>query len=86
MIPTLETQRLILPQLELADAEQVQVLFGRWEIVQYLAARVPWPYPPDGALTFCRDIALPAIQNGVEWHWTIRLKTMPDRIIGSISS
>src|SRR5438876_4113868 len=84
MVPTLETQRLILPSLELADAEQVQVLFGRWEIVQYLAARVPWPYPPDGALAFYRDVALPGIQNGVEWHWTLRLKTTPDQIIGSI--
>ena len=85
MIPTLETQRLVLPQLELADAEQVQVLFGRWEIVRYLAARVPWPYPPDGALTFYRDVAVPGMQNGVEWHWTIRLKTKPKEIIGSIS-
>ena len=24
------------------------------------------------------------MQNGVEWHWTLRLKTTPDQIIGSI--
>lgn len=58
MIPELETKRLILRPLELADADQIQILFPQWEIVRYLARRVPWPYPPDGALTFIRDSRL----------------------------
>ena len=71
--------------LELKDAEQVQEVFPKWEIVRYLAAVVPWPYPPDGALRFYRDVALPAVARGDAWHWTLRLKTDPAQIIGSIS-
>jgi len=70
--------------LELADAEQVQAIFPQWEIVRYLNARVPWPYPPDGAYTFYRDVALPGVERGEAWHWTLRLKSDPGRIIGSI--
>ncbi len=44
--PTLETPRLLLRPLDLADAAQVQLLFPHWEIVRHLAAQVPWPYPP----------------------------------------
>jgi RimJ/RimL family protein N-acetyltransferase len=84
-IPILATPRLILRPLELADAEAIQILFPRWEIVRFLASRVPWPYPADGALTFIRDIALPAMRQGTEWHWSIRLKTRPDQLIGEIS-
>src|SRR5258708_26044904 len=79
------TGRLILKPLELADAEQIQQLFPRWEIVRYLANRVPWPYPPDGAQQFFREVALPAMERGDSWHWTLRLQEGPDQIIGMIS-
>jgi len=85
MTPILETPRLILRPLELADAEQVQKIFPQWEIVRYLAKVVPWPYPLDGAYTFYRDVALPAVERSEAWHWTLRLKTAPDQIIGSIT-
>jgi RimJ/RimL family protein N-acetyltransferase len=85
MIPQLETPRLILRPASLDDAEQTQRLFPHWEVVRLLAARVPWPYPADGALTFYRDIALPAIARGDEWHWSLRLKTNPAQLIGLIS-
>jgi len=85
VITTLETPRLLLRPLELADAAQVQILFPHWDIVRYLAAIVPWPYPPDGAYTWYRDHALPAMDRGEEWHWTLRLKTSPDCVIGSIN-
>jgi RimJ/RimL family protein N-acetyltransferase len=86
MTPLLETQRLILRPLELADAEQAQLLFPHWEIVRFLArAAVPWPYPPDGAYTYYRDLALPAVERGQAWHWTLRLKTDPERMIGHIN-
>ena len=80
----LETARLLLAPLRLEDAEQTQLLFPQWEIVQHLNARVPWPYPPDGVHTFYRDVTLPAIERGDEWNWTLRLKTSPDQIIGDI--
>ncbi|HET9837574.1 MAG TPA: GNAT family N-acetyltransferase [Candidatus Angelobacter sp.] len=85
IVPTLETPRLILRPLELADSEQAQVLFPHWEIVRYLGKVVPWPYPPDGAYTFYRDLALPDMERGVAWHWTLRLKSNPEQMIGSIT-
>ena len=82
MIPTGETKRLILRPLALADAPQIQELFPHWEIVRHLLKVVPWPYPDDGALRFVRDIALPAMERGDRWTWTLRLKTEPHRMIG----
>jgi len=85
MTPELETARLVLRPLALADAEQTQGLFGQWEIVKYLTDQVPWPYPADGAYMYYRDHAMPAVDRGEQWHWTLRLKSAPERIIGSIS-
>jgi len=85
MTPTLETPRLLLLPSSLADADQIQRIFPQWEIVQYLGSVVPWPYPPDGALTFFRDRMLPSVERGDAWAWTIRLKSAPDQIIGAIT-
>ena len=85
MIPPLETLRLRLRPLELSDAEQTQELFPNWEIVKHLAGSVPWPYPPGAALAYIRDIALPNMERGEEFHWTLRLKAVPDRLIGFVS-
>jgi hypothetical protein len=41
MIPQLQTPRLYLRPLELADAQQTQLLFPHWKIVRYLANVVP---------------------------------------------
>jgi RimJ/RimL family protein N-acetyltransferase len=84
MTPTLETPRLLLSPLALSDAEQIQEIFPHWEIVRYLATQVPWPYPPDGALRYIRDVALPAIERGTTWPWTLRRKSEPSRIVGCI--
>jgi len=84
MPPVLETPRLLLRPLELADAGQIQRLFPQWEIVRYLDAIVPWPFPADGALTHIRDAALPAMAAGAEWHWTLRLSSDPQKLIGRI--
>jgi RimJ/RimL family protein N-acetyltransferase len=83
--PDLETTRLWLRPLALEDADQAQLLFPRWEIVRYLTKEVPWPYPPDGALVYYRDVALPAVSRGDAWYWTLRLKSGPDRLIGCIN-
>jgi [ribosomal protein S5]-alanine N-acetyltransferase len=85
MTPSLETRRLLLRPLELADAEQTQIIFPHWEIVRYLADSVPWPYPVDGAYLYYRDMALPAAECGEAWMWSIRLKTNPREMIGLIS-
>lgn len=85
MVPVLETRRLILRPLELADAPAIQHLFPQWEVVRYLATIVPWPYPVDGAEKFIREIALPAMARGESWNWTLRLKTDPENLIGAIN-
>lgn len=84
MIRELETERLVLQPLCLEDAQQTQILFPHWEIVRLLASHVPWPYPADGALTHYRDVLLPAMAREEQWHWSIRLKTHPEQLIGSI--
>jgi ribosomal-protein-alanine N-acetyltransferase len=85
MTPQLDTPRLWLRPLELADAEQAQLLFPRWEVVRYLANQVTWPFPPDGVYKFYRDVALPQAERGEAWHWTLRLKSDPGQLIGCIS-
>jgi [ribosomal protein S5]-alanine N-acetyltransferase len=85
MMSELQTDRLILQPLQLRDAEQTQRLFPQWEIVKFLNARVPWPYPEDRAFYYYRDVALPAIERGEEWHWTLRLKESPEQHIGTVS-
>jgi [ribosomal protein S5]-alanine N-acetyltransferase len=83
--PALETPRLFLRPVEPADLPAIQELFPHWEIVRYLAAVVPWPYPDDAALTYYREQAFPAIARGDEWHWSLRLKNSPGRLIGCIT-
>ena len=85
VLPALQTSRLLLQPLSLADVDAIQQRFPHWEVVRYLNDRVPWPYPEDGALSFLRDVALPAMARGEEWHWTLRLLDRPEDVIGSIS-
>jgi RimJ/RimL family protein N-acetyltransferase len=84
VISALETDRLLLRPLELSDAERIQELFPHWEIVRYINNRVPWPYPADGAHTFCQQ-AVEAAERSEQWHWSMRLKEQPDQLIGVVS-
>jgi [ribosomal protein S5]-alanine N-acetyltransferase len=84
-IPTLETERLLLRPLVLADAAVTQRLFPQWEIVRFMNRVVPWPYPDDGAATFYREVVMPAMAAGMQWAWSLRLKTAPDDMIGAIN-
>ena len=54
--PTLRTPRLVLVPLAVEDAAQIQTLFSQWEIVRFLDAVVPWPYPDDGARRWVRTL------------------------------
>jgi ribosomal-protein-alanine N-acetyltransferase len=85
MIAALQTDRLLLQPLQLADAEQSQRLLPHWEMVKFMSSRIPWPYPEDGALTYYRDAAIPGMENGKEWHWTLRLRSSFEKHIGAIS-
>lgn len=83
-LASLETPRLLLRPLELADADEIQRIFPQWEIVRYLNAIVPWPFPEGAAIAHIRDSVLPAMARGDEWHWTLRLRSAPQQIIGRI--
>ncbi|CAD5298333.1 N-acetyltransferase [Bosea sp. 62] len=85
IVPSLETERLLLKPLALDDAPAIQAIFPQWEIVRFLASHIPWPYPPDGAESFLRTVALPGMAAGTEWHWSLRQKAEPERLIGVIS-
>ena len=82
--PSFETARLSLVPLNLDHAPATQALFPHWDIVKHLNPRVPWPYPEDGALTFYRDSALPAISRGEALIWALVSKSGPDHLIGTI--
>src|ERR1700722_6183454 len=84
MIATLETSRLLLAPLALADAEQTHRLFPQWEVVKFEPPQIPWAYPADGAFPYYRDVALPAIERGEAWHWTLRLRSSPEDHVGVI--
>src|SRR4029077_15649882 len=81
--PILETPRLTLRDPRMADAAALQAKFPHWEIVQYLGAQVPWPYPPDGAETFLKSV----VNNETPDHfiWAICLREAPDDLIGTIA-
>ena len=85
MTPEGQTERLLLRPIEIGDAAQIQEIFPHWEIVRYLLNVVPWPYPKDGALQFVRDVALPAVERGDQWFWTLRLKSKPGQLIGVLN-
>lgn len=84
MTPLIETTRLILKPLERNDAGAIQAVFPQWEIVRYLTAAVPWPYPEDAAQHYVDNVALPAIAQGQGWSWTLRRRENPDELIGLI--
>lgn len=83
--PALATGRLLLRPLEIGDADAVQRIFPQWEVVRFLADQVPWPYPPDGARVYIEQIAVPAMREGTQWHWSIRTRAEPDVLIGIVS-
>lgn len=81
--PTLETPRLILRPLVLEDHVWAQKLFPHYEVVKYLNAFVPWPYPADGVYVFYKDVILPAMDAGTKLCWAIVEKSS-DTPIGAL--
>jgi RimJ/RimL family protein N-acetyltransferase len=81
--PVLETERLILRPPRESDTPVVQRRFPQWEIVRYLNAKVPWPYPADGAATAMAR-TFEELARGEKSVWSIVLKARPDEMIGRI--
>ncbi len=76
----LETPRLRLRPLRIGDASRIQDLFAHWEIVQYMAAAIPWPYPEDGARQFLEAV-LPKNETEEQYDWAITLKSEEDDVL-----
>jgi ribosomal-protein-alanine N-acetyltransferase len=81
--PVLTTERLVLRPLELRDAPAVQRWFPDPEVVKYLHAGLPWPYPEDGALTNARE-CLEKRARGEKFFWVLTEKGGDDAAIGRI--
>lgn len=81
--PVLETARLILRPLEARDTPAVQRIFPQWEVVRYLNAEVPWPYPDDGAATNMAQ-CLEKRARGEQFYWAITLRGGDDELRGRI--
>lgn len=81
--PVLETARLILRPLEARDTAAVQRIFPQWELVRWLHAGIPWPYPEDGAATNMAQCLERRAKNE-RFFWAITLKGGDDALVGRI--
>lgn len=81
----IETERLVLRPLEMADHAAIQKHFPHWDIVQHLSAHaIKWPYPDDGAQKFLQNIALPAAARGDDWYFGITERNGDGSVIGVV--
>lgn len=83
MIPEFKTNRLILRGVAEADIPSWQRNFNDYEVIRYLSAAVPWPYPENGVEDFLKKVILP-IQGNDRWLWGLFLKTNPNEMIGGV--
>jgi RimJ/RimL family protein N-acetyltransferase len=81
--PVLRTPRLVLRPIRTKDVPVIQRRFAKWEIVRWLNAGVPWPYPADGAARHIED-CLGEMARGEKCHWAIVPKRGPTDLIGRI--
>ena len=81
--PVLETRRLVLRPLTQENAPVIQRRFPRWEVVRYLSAHIPWPYPADDAANHVAQ-CLDQMARGEKCFWVINLKDGPEELIGRI--
>ncbi len=81
--PVLETPRLVLRPVRSKDAPVIQRRFPHWEVVRWLDAKIPWPYPADGAATYVAS-CLGEMARREKSHWAIIPKSGPADLIGMI--
>ena len=82
--PVLETPRLVLRPMTLADAPMVQAEFPRWEVIRYFPKKIPWPYPADGAQRWLENTVLPEMEMGIRHTWAITLRGHQNSQLGSL--
>lgn len=82
-IPTLNTERLVLKGVTMEDVPSYSEYFVDYDVIRYLSAEVPWPYPENGVKDYIEHVLLPQ-QGKDRWVWGIFLKEQPDQLIGCI--
>lgn len=82
-LPTFLTDRLILRGVTQADIPAYEKYFVDYEIIQHLAAHVPWPYPKNGVEWFLNHAIFPT-QGQSTWMWGIFEKENPLELIGAV--
>ena len=85
MTPTLSGEDIVLRPMSIVDAPAIQMHFPHWDIVKNLTPQVPWPYPPDGAEHFLKNVVLPKMERYEMYGWAICLHETPNDLIGAIS-
>ena len=83
LVPTFNTDRLILRAVSKDDIPSYQKYFSDYEIVRHLSADVPWPFPDDGVETFLNSSIFPD-QGKTQWMWGIFEKSNPETLIGCV--
>lgn len=79
--PTIHTKRLLLRPLRLEDSNELEKYFNNWNIIQHLNERVPWPYPDGASYDFYKNEAMPRIETGEAFFWTIIKNNAPIGLI-----
>ena len=82
-VPTLETKRLFLREVTMADEPAIKRHFIDYEVVRFLSYKIPWPYPEDGAKDYLENVVIPN-QGKDRWIWGIYKKNNPKEMIGCI--
>jgi len=84
-IPEIQTPSLLLRPLVPSDAAAIQTHFNNWNVIKYIGAEVPWPYPQNGAESFLTEL-LAKVANSETYVWglTIRQHAAAAEVIGVI--
>lgn len=83
VLPTFQTERLVLRAVTTNDIPNYEKYFVDYEVIEQLAAHVPWPYPKDGVACFLNNSIFPK-QGKTSWLWGIFEKANPDELIGCV--
>jgi RimJ/RimL family protein N-acetyltransferase len=82
MIATLETARLVLRDVTMADPEKYRRHFADYAVISELTRLVPWPYPADGVPEYFDKVQPEQGQD--RWVWALYLKSDLTDPIGNI--
>jgi RimJ/RimL family protein N-acetyltransferase len=72
-IVPLQTERLVLRPVALSDVPRIQLLFPHLNVLRYMNAAIPWPYPADGAQDAVQKF-LAKMETQEEYYWAITRK------------